>query len=106
MYNEFGVPHEVLESRKFRDLQPRAKVLYMTLCKHRNRYGNTDGWFYRRLQDLADDTGLTYRSTLRAKRELLTTGFIERQRGHYEKHGWRGSDWYQVNGYQSRQSAI
>lgn len=101
MYNGFGVPHEAFESRRFRDLKSTSKVLYVCLCKLRNRYANDEGQFYRSAKDLADDTGMNERTIMRAKKELLAAGFIERYRGHYQKHGWRGADYYQVNGYQS-----
>ena len=70
------------------------------MCRLRNRYGNDKGQFWRRLEDLAEDAGLNIKTITRAKTELLNKGFVEKYRGHYQKHGWRGADWYEVNGYQ------
>lgn len=101
----FGVPHALVQF-PLRKLSPKAKLLYVILCKHCNHYADSEGWFFHGLVDLARDAGLTYRSTLRAKKELLEKNVIERKRGHYTTSGWRGSDYYRLSGFEKRQSAI
>ena len=96
--NEFPTPHEVLESATFRELSLSAKVLYMFLCKLRNRPGR-NGWFFRSEKQLAKDLGVNPRTIRRAKKELLASNFIQKERGSDRKHGWRGADHYYITAY-------
>jgi len=72
----FTVSHWVLEHPNWLQLTLSAKVLYFTLCKHRNRYGRRKPYFIRTEDQLIKDTGLSRRSVKRAKAELKDKGFI------------------------------
>lgn len=98
MYNEFSVPHEVLEDPKFKKLSSSAKVLYMNFCRLKNRYADKDGWFFRSMEALSEDTGLKLRTLQNAKQALRNSLFIDIVRGHYHE-GFRHADRYRANGY-------
>ena len=76
LFNEFGVPHEILEDSKFKKISASTQVLYIHLCKLRNRY-----------------------SERYAKNLLKKYNFIEVKRGQYVHGKQRSPDWYRVNGY-------
>ena len=73
----FKVSHELLEDPKFVSLTPIAKILYLYLLKHQNRFNNHCKLFFRSDRFLAQDTGLSRRSILRARKELISQGMIE-----------------------------
>ena len=99
MYNEFSVPHEVFEDPKFKKLSSNAYRLYCVLCKLKNRYANQDGYFWRSMAMLTEDTGLSNQEIQRAKKELLSQRFIEILRGEYTETKFRAPDWYKLNGF-------
>lgn len=74
--NFFRVSHEVVECEDFKALKPASKILYYTLCHLRNRYAEANGVFFRSNDNLADDTGLSKKSIVEAKKELKKYGFI------------------------------
>lgn len=99
MYNEFTVPHEVLEDPKFKRLKPSSRILYCVLCKLKNRYENDNGYFWRSMEMLTEDAGIGMRTLKTAKKELKTFGYIEIERGKYTHSRMRCPDYYKVNGY-------
>ena len=42
MYNEFSIPHLVVEDKKFKELSHRAVRLYIYMAKLKNRYEETE----------------------------------------------------------------
>lgn len=99
LHNEFTIPHEVLEDPKFLNLTFGAKVLYMFLCKHKNRYSQSDGFFWRSMAQLSNDIKMSESTTKRSKKELKEAGFIEIKRGKYSHKKNRAPDWYGLNGF-------
>jgi hypothetical protein len=79
--NFFRMSHRVIEMEKFKQLKPGAKVLYMTLCHLRNRFGNKDGVFFRDDRSLATDSGLSLDTISKSKRELIQGGFLRWKKG-------------------------
>ena len=79
--NFFRVSHRVFESENFRSLKPGAKVLYMTLCHLRNRFGNRDGIFFRTDRDLMIDSGLAQSTISEAKQELIDADLLRWKKG-------------------------
>ena len=77
MSGYFKISHDILEDPKFIALSPIAKILYLYLLKHQNRYNNYCKKFYRSDRYLAQDTGLSRRSILRARKELISIGLIQ-----------------------------
>lgn len=90
--NFFRISHEVFESKKFKSLNRGAKVLYMTLCHLRNRYGDKDGIFFRTDRNLAADSGLSKNIISPSKQELIQGGFLR-----WKKGGPRRACRYQIN---------
>ena len=99
MYNEFTLPHEVLEDPKFNKLKISSKALYMYLGKLQNRYGTDDGWFWRSQLMLIQDTGMSKNTINRAKKELIKSGYLETKRGKFVHNKHRAPDYYRLNGY-------
>ena len=104
MFNEFQVPHEVLEDARFKELKISSKVLYMYLCKLKNRYVDSEGMFWRSVRTLRDDTKMDLDTVQAAKKELKNKGFIEVIRGKYVHGKSRAPDWYRVNGFRIKHS--
>ena len=95
----FPLPHTVLEDMKFIKLSPIAKIVYMYLAKHENFFRNPDGWFFRSIETLCKDIGISKRSLLRAIKELQEAGFIEVKRGKNTDKNHRSPNFYRVNGF-------
>ena len=66
----FRVSHKILECVAFKELPENAKLLYIYLCKYRNRYQRKKSYFTRSDSMLAEDTGMT-RNTIRTQRKRL-----------------------------------
>jgi CRP-like cAMP-binding protein len=79
--NFFRISHEVFKSERFKKLRPSSKVLYMTLCHLRNRYGDKDGIFYRTDRDLAEDSGLSLETVSESKKDLIKSRFLKWKKG-------------------------
>lgn len=94
--NYFPLPHNVLEDVKFKSLSPSARLLYVYLCKIKNRIGDN---FYRSIETLSQDTGLHTNSIKRAKKELVKALLIDIERDYYSHNGYRSSDRFKLNGY-------
>ena len=96
----FPVPHEVLESEKFRKLRLSSKYMYCYLAKLRNRFGrNQEEWFWHSMDKLSEEIGINLKTLKRAKKELLQNHFIEVKRGKYLETNRRSADWYKVLGF-------
>jgi len=102
--NNFFCPHEVFEDIKFKKLPLSSRYLYIVLCKLTNRYSNQDseGWFFRSIEQLACDTNLSKRTIMRAKNELKTKQFIDVKRGYYKHNKKRTYDYFRLNGFRFR----
>lgn len=99
MHNEFSLPHQVFEDTNFKNLKISSKFLYCYLAKLKNRFGNTDGWFWRDEETISRDTKMHRNTISMAKKELKGAGFISITRGHYIQTGHRGADYFKLNGY-------
>ena len=99
--NFFGVPHQVYEMPRFKSLSSTAKVLYMDMCRLKNRFEDGDGYFWHTAEMLSIDTGLSRRTVFNAKKELVAAKFIETSHGRHTD-GSRHADWYKVNGFNIR----
>lgn len=75
--NFFKVSHEILESHVFQQLHPSSQMLYVWLCKLRNRRGTEKKGFVqvsdRELEKLS---GMPRKTISRAKKQLDIYGFI------------------------------
>jgi len=94
--NQFFMPHNVLEDAKFKNMRGSAQLLYMYLCKLKNRLGDN---FYRSLETLSDDTGMSKNSIKSAKKELEKNLYIDIDRDYYSHSGYRSADRFALNGY-------
>ena len=94
--NQFFVPHNVLEEDKYIKLSLSSQVLYIRLCKLKNRLGDK---FYRDLDTLSRETGLSRRSVINAKKELIKTQYIGVERDCYTASGNRSADVFHLNGF-------
>ena len=98
--DQFFMPHNVLEEAKFINLSTSAKVLYMYLCKLKNRLQTKKSdKFYRHISTLSRDVGLCSRTIMKAKQELIKAQYIEVERDYYTTSGNRSADVYHLNGY-------
>ena len=94
--NQFFVPHNVLEEVKFKKMKPSSRLLYIYLCKLDNRLKDN---FYRSLEDLSEDIGLSKNSIKSAKKELEKNLYIDIKRDYYTHNGFRSADRFALNGY-------
>jgi hypothetical protein len=94
--NYFPTPHNVLEDYKFQSLSLSARILYIYLCKLKNKLGDS---FYRSLETLSKDTGLNINSIKKAKKELMKGLYIDITRDYYIHSGFRSADRFKLNGY-------
>jgi DNA-binding MarR family transcriptional regulator len=98
-YHFFKVPHETVSEEKFKKLNASSKALFMTLCRLANLYADTDGWFFRSMRDLANDSGIHLQTVVNAKKELIKSNYVCHKRGKYESTNYRASDCYKINGF-------
>ena len=95
--NQFFIPHNVLEEDKFLNMTLSAQILYIHLCRLRNRL-NTKR-FYRSIGTLERDTGLHRNTLTKAKKELIKAQYIGVERDHFTASGNRAADVFHLNGY-------
>jgi len=98
-YNQFFVPHNVLEDVKFQKMPLSARYLYVILCKLANRHADYDGWFYRSLSNLEIDAHMSRNAVSKAKQILVKNKFIDIKRGYYEHSRLRTYDYFRLNGF-------
>ena len=97
--NNFFCPHSVFEDVTFKKLPLSAKYLYVFLCKLANRYADNDGWFFRSLATLSEETHLDKASISKAKQILKKKQFIDIRRGYFEHSKIRTCDYFRLNGF-------
>ena len=97
--NNFFCPHSVYEDEKFKKLKISSRHLYTILCKIANRHAESDGWFWRSIKQLANDSGLSSKSVVEAKKELAENSFIDIKRGYYKHSRLRSYDYFRLNGF-------
>lgn len=68
--NFFRISHAVFECSAFKRLPGGAKLIYVYLCKYRNRYQKQKGYFTRSDNQIVKDTGLS-RNTIRKHLKCL-----------------------------------
>lgn len=95
--NQFFVPHNVLEEDKFISMSLSAQLLYIRLCKIRNRMKSEK--FYRDIRTLAKETGMNRNTITKAKKELVEAQYIGVERDFYTATGNRSADVFHLNGY-------
>jgi len=83
MNEVFLMPHEVIESEKFKKLRLSSKYLYCYLAKLKNQYQDRRGLFWHKMIQITVETGMNLKTVKRAKKELLENGFIEVKRSRY-----------------------
>lgn len=102
-YNQFFVPHNVLEEAKFIGLSLSAQMLYIHLCRIKNRMGGNEK-FYRDIRTLQKETGMHRNTLTKAKKELIKSQFIGVERDCYKASGNRSADVFHLNGYRYKTS--
>jgi hypothetical protein len=95
--NQFFVPHNVLEEDKFLSLPLSAQMLYVHLCKLKNRLQKDN--FYRDLKTLSRETKMNKNTISKAKMLLLDKQYIGIDRDFYLASGNRSADQFHLNGY-------
>ncbi len=96
--DQFLVPHNILEESKFISMSLSAQMLYIHLCKIKNRMKDQEK-FYRHISTLEKDTGLHRNTITKAKSELINAQYIEVERDYYTTSGNRSADVFHLNGY-------
>jgi len=95
--NQFFVPHNVLEDEKFINLKLSSQMLYIHLCRLKNRL-KTDN-FFRHIKTLAKETKMNVNTVKNAKKELVKLQYIIVKRNHCPISGNRSADIFYINGY-------
>jgi len=95
--NQFFVPHNILEEDKFLSLPLSAQMLYIHLCKLKNRLQKEK--FYRDLKTLSRETKMNKNTISKAKMLLLEKQYIGIDRDFYLTSGNRSADQFHLNGY-------
>lgn len=97
-YRFFKVPFERTGEVEFRKLSKATKTLYFTLCRLAFQYANQEGWFFRSMKSLCDDSNLSDKSISQGKIELEHLDLIEINRGKRHSDHYRSADAYRING--------
>jgi len=97
VHNQFFLPHNVLEEANFKNMPFSAQILYIHLCRLKNRLKIEP--FYRDLKTLSIDTGMSIRTLKRAKKVLLKNQYIDIERDYYVHSGFRSADRFRLNGF-------
>jgi|TARA_Y100000034_G_C6752027_1_gene334380 hypothetical protein len=87
--NFFRTSHLTLEHKAFKALPMAAKLLFHTLCKHRNRYQRSKLYFTRSLSRLSDDMGVSVSTVKRARSLLIEARFIVCVSGKGDRTKWQ-----------------
>ncbi|MFA5049264.1 MAG: helix-turn-helix domain-containing protein [Patescibacteria group bacterium] len=95
--NQFFIPHNVLEEVKFIEMSLSAQILYVHLCRLKNRMKKEK--FYRDIRTLSKETGLHRNTLTKAKQELSDAKYIGIERDSYRDSGQRSADIFHLNGY-------
>lgn len=96
-YNQFFVPHNIIEEDRFISMKISSQMLYIHLCRLKNRLKSDE--FYRDLKTLSRETGMHINTLKRAKKELIKKGYIDIKRDYYLHSGHRSADRFNLNGY-------
>ncbi len=96
-HNQFFVPHNVLDEEKFLNMKLSSQMLYIHLCKLKNRLQKEN--FYRHIKTLARETGMNVKTVIKAKQELIKAQYIGVDRDYYTSSGNRSADVFYLNGY-------
>jgi len=95
--NQFFVPHNVLEEEKFLNMSLSAQMLYVHLCRLKNRLKIEP--FFRDIKTLSRETGMHINTVKKAKKELINNLYIDIERDYYTHSGFRSADRFKLNGY-------
>ena len=98
-YHFFKVPHSTVSEGEFKKMSLSAQKLFFTICQLANLYAGKDGYFYRSINNLAKDSGLSVRTVMRAKKELLKNAYIDCKAGQQNSNGQRNPNYYKINGF-------
>jgi len=91
--NFFRISHKIIEQDRFWELSNGAKVLYLYLCKHRNRYQRSRDYFIRSYRQLINDTGLSHRTIVLASKELEAARLVWTITGKSKRTKWHVFDY-------------
>lgn len=100
--NQFFVPHNVLEEDKFLSMPLSAQMLYVHLCKLKNRLKKEK--FFRHIETLARETKMNKNTIIKAKQLLIKTQYIGVEKDYYTSSGNRAADIFHLNGYRYKVS--
>lgn len=103
-HNQFFVPHNVFEEEKFISMPLSAQMLYVHLCRLKNRLRGNG--FYRSIRTLAKDTGMNYNTVLNAKKLLVKNLYVDVDRDYFTHNGFRSADRFSLNGYKYKDQKI
>jgi hypothetical protein len=95
--NQFFVPHNVLEEDKFLNMPLSAQILYIHLCRLKNRLKSDP--FFRDLKTLSKETNLHINTLKKAKKELIQNLYIKVKKDYFDGTGYRRADKFVLNGY-------
>ena len=74
------------------DLSIKARWLYCVLTNLEHKYtGKGKKWFFRKDEELSLDSGLSERTIIRARQELVSAGLIRVGKAHYISNGRKSS---------------
>ncbi|HUS49296.1 MAG TPA: hypothetical protein VMZ91_03980 [Candidatus Paceibacterota bacterium] len=99
----FKVPHETFDNKEFLKLENNSQFLYVVLCKLSNRYEDESGWFYRSINELANDCQKSTRWVSESKKELFEHGFIYLRKDYDETGKGRRKDFFKLNGFKFKE---
>jgi hypothetical protein len=102
--NQFFVPHNVLEEQKFISMSLSAQMLYIHLCRIKNRMRKNK--FFRDINTLSRETGMHRNTICKAKKELIKSQYIGVERDCYKSSGNRSADVFHLNGYRYKCNLI
>ena len=81
--NYLQLSRDIFTEEYRHNLTTAAKWLFCVMNEMEHRYAKEDGSFFRSNKDLAEDAGLSLRTMIRAKEELINMGLLEKTYTHW-----------------------
>lgn len=95
----FNIPHEVWDNDIFQKFSWGIQKFYVHLCRLSNTKADKEGWFYRKMKDLQQETKLSLKTIQKAKNLLEKNHFIDIGQAYYKDKNIHYSDCFRVNGF-------
>ncbi len=95
----FKVPFMITGECDFKKSKASVKAFYFTLCRLAFIFADKKtGWFFHNMKKLAQESGLSLKTIVEAKKELIRLKLIECKKCFHPETMKRSADSYKING--------